>query len=237
MARTRWPPGPVNPGLLPGQADQTGSAGGCQNLGPGRQIVIKTARAAPADSEVRPGPRPPTLRSHQVKTREAGPEALPTSSLPTRRHRSMTGFTMASDAERPFLGGRSGALGTAPPMRVLRRAGSRGWPGPGRIAGGQGRAGQAAGRCLPAARPDAELSCAGCGLVPPGCPGPVQEDRLNGGEDRGGSGDERDCQPGMPPVTMVCTGIVLRVPRGGHRETAPLGDMQGAHRGRRGGGR
>jgi hypothetical protein len=29
MARTRWPPGPVNPGLLPGQADQTGSAGGC----------------------------------------------------------------------------------------------------------------------------------------------------------------------------------------------------------------
>src|SRR6266576_7057747 len=41
MARTRWPPGPVNPGLLPGQADQTGSAGGCHNLGPGRQIVSK----------------------------------------------------------------------------------------------------------------------------------------------------------------------------------------------------
>jgi len=30
MARTRWPPGPGNPGLYPGQADQTGSAGGCQ---------------------------------------------------------------------------------------------------------------------------------------------------------------------------------------------------------------
>jgi len=39
MARTRWPPGPGNPGLYPGQADQTGSAGRCQNLGPGRQIV------------------------------------------------------------------------------------------------------------------------------------------------------------------------------------------------------
>jgi hypothetical protein len=76
MARTRWPPGPVNPGLFPGQADQTGSAGGClKNLGPGRQAGIKTARAASADSEVRPGPRPPTLRPHQPKTTQAGPEA------------------------------------------------------------------------------------------------------------------------------------------------------------------
>src|SRR5713226_4333128 len=58
MARTRWPPGPVNPGLFPGQADQTGSAGGCLKLGPGRQTDLKTARAASADSEVRPGPRP-----------------------------------------------------------------------------------------------------------------------------------------------------------------------------------
>ena len=55
---------------------------GARNLGPGRQIVIKTARAASADSEVRPGPRPPTLRPHQRKTWEAGPEALSTSSLP-----------------------------------------------------------------------------------------------------------------------------------------------------------
>ena len=42
-------------------------------LGPGRQVVIKTARAASADSEVRPGPRPPTLRPHRGKTTEAGP--------------------------------------------------------------------------------------------------------------------------------------------------------------------
>src|SRR5438046_9806436 len=84
MARTRWPPGPGNPGLFPGQADQAGSAGGChKNLGPADRSILKTARAASADSEVRPGPRPPTLRPRQVKAREAGPEALPTPSLPT----------------------------------------------------------------------------------------------------------------------------------------------------------
>src|SRR5216683_1152510 len=77
--------GPVNPGLFPGQADQTGSAGGChENLGPADRSFRRTTRAASADSEVRPGPRPPTLTPHQVKAREAGPEALPTSSLPTR---------------------------------------------------------------------------------------------------------------------------------------------------------
>ena len=40
---------------------------------------------ASADSEVRPGPRFPTLRPYHAKTAEAGPEpeALPTSSLPT----------------------------------------------------------------------------------------------------------------------------------------------------------
>src|SRR6266702_4572095 len=42
--------------------------------------------AASADSEVRPGPRLPTLRPHHRKTSEAGPEALFTSSLPNRRH-------------------------------------------------------------------------------------------------------------------------------------------------------
>jgi hypothetical protein len=76
MARTRWPSDLGTPASCPGQADQTGSAGGClKNLGPGRQGDLKTARAAPADSEVRPGPRPPTLRPHQPKTTEAGPEA------------------------------------------------------------------------------------------------------------------------------------------------------------------
>ena len=76
MARTRWPPGPVNPGLLPrpGRSDRQ-RRWVPENLGPGRQVYLKTARAASADSEVRPGPRPPTLRPHQPKTTEAGPEA------------------------------------------------------------------------------------------------------------------------------------------------------------------
>ena len=48
---------------------------GAVKPGPGRRIVIKTARAASADSEVRPGPRPLTLRPHQAKTTQAWPEA------------------------------------------------------------------------------------------------------------------------------------------------------------------
>src|SRR5437763_1710587 len=81
-----WHPlaaGPVNPGLLP----RTGRSGRHrrwvpEKLGPGRQIDLRTARAASADSEVRPGPRPQTLRPYQAKTTEAGPEAQSTSSLP-----------------------------------------------------------------------------------------------------------------------------------------------------------
>ena len=50
---------PVNPGLLPrpGRSDRQ-RRWVPENLGPGRQIDIKTTRAASADSEVRPGPRP-----------------------------------------------------------------------------------------------------------------------------------------------------------------------------------
>ena len=40
------------------------------------------------------------------------------------------------------------------------------------------------------------LSCAGCGLVPPGCPGPVKEDCRGGGEDCGDGRDERDLPAG-----------------------------------------
>src|SRR5260221_8028808 len=93
--------GPVNPGLFPGQADQTGSAGGChENLGPADRSFRRTTRAASADSEVRPGPRPPTLTPHQVKAREAGPEALPTSSLPTMSgcRRRVTARVLRADA-------------------------------------------------------------------------------------------------------------------------------------------
>src|SRR6267142_35027 len=77
----------------PGQADQTGSAGGCQkNWDPADRSFRKTTRAASAESEVRPGPRFPTLRPYSVKTGEAGPEALPTVSLPNRH---------ASESARP----------------------------------------------------------------------------------------------------------------------------------------
>ena len=58
MARTRWPPDPCTPASCTGQADQTGTRRQMPGLGPGRQAAAKTARAAPAESGVRPGPRP-----------------------------------------------------------------------------------------------------------------------------------------------------------------------------------
>jgi hypothetical protein len=79
------------PAACPGQADQTGIAGGClKTWDPGRQVDLKTARAASADSEVRPGPRPRPYarirpnRGGRAGSGEAGSAALSTSSLPTR---------------------------------------------------------------------------------------------------------------------------------------------------------
>ena len=70
--------------MSPGWADQTGTAGRCHRTwGPADRSSRRTARTASADSEVRPGPRLPTLRPCSVKIREAGPEALSTLSLPT----------------------------------------------------------------------------------------------------------------------------------------------------------
>jgi hypothetical protein len=43
VARTRWPSDRVNPGLFPGQADQTGTPVGAWKSGPGRQIDRKTS--------------------------------------------------------------------------------------------------------------------------------------------------------------------------------------------------
>lgn len=57
--------GPVNPGLCQDRADQTGSAGRCQELGPGRQADRRTTSTASARSQVRPGPR---LRRHAPTT-------------------------------------------------------------------------------------------------------------------------------------------------------------------------
>src|SRR5712691_4920597 len=64
------------PASSPGQADQTGAAGGCQKIwDPADRSFRRTTRTASAESEVRPGPRLPTLRPYHLKTGEAGPEA------------------------------------------------------------------------------------------------------------------------------------------------------------------
>src|SRR6266581_250848 len=91
----------------PGQADQTGSAGGARKPGPGRQIVSQDNASASAESKVRPGPRPLTLRPHHRKTAEAGPEALSTVSLPNTRYRSMSGASRPTGTELPVLGVRA----------------------------------------------------------------------------------------------------------------------------------
>src|SRR5713101_6123488 len=77
---------------------------GARKLGPGRQIDLRTARAASADSEVRPGPRPQTLRPYQAKTTEAGPEAQSTSSLPSMRFTFISGGYRQLRTYQPLCG-------------------------------------------------------------------------------------------------------------------------------------
>jgi len=81
MARTAGPSDLATPASCTGQADQTGRTGGAKTWGPADRTALKTARTASAESEVRPGPRPPTLRADQAEAWQAEPEALPTSSL------------------------------------------------------------------------------------------------------------------------------------------------------------
>src|SRR5207244_12224385 len=69
----------------PGRADQTGDTGGCR-ANPGTRSTDRFARqleAASAESQVRPGPRTPTLRPRRLCGRD-GSEALPTFSLSNR---------------------------------------------------------------------------------------------------------------------------------------------------------
>src|SRR5271165_4535741 len=80
MARTRWPSDLSTLASCPGQADQTGSAGGClKTWDPAGRSSRRTARAASAESEVGPGPRLPTLRPYSVKIGEAGRKHYPQS--------------------------------------------------------------------------------------------------------------------------------------------------------------
>ena len=84
MARTRWPAGPVKPWpLIQARQIRPASPAGARKTGtrPADRFA-RQPEAASADSEVRPGPRLPTLRLHHRKTAQAGPEALPTLSLP-----------------------------------------------------------------------------------------------------------------------------------------------------------
>src|SRR5712672_2015602 len=86
MARTRWPPGSVKPRPL-AQAGQIRPAPLVGARKPGPRPADRFAgqpEQASADSQARPGPRLPTLRPSSVKIGEAGPEALPTLSLPIR---------------------------------------------------------------------------------------------------------------------------------------------------------
>src|SRR6476619_278760 len=83
----RWAVGSGNPGLLhrSGRSDRHNRW--CHNLGPADTTALTTARPASAESDVRPGPRPPTLRAHRAEARQAEPDALATPSLPTMRGR------------------------------------------------------------------------------------------------------------------------------------------------------
>src|SRR6266516_3924106 len=73
--------------------------------GPGRQIVSKDSPSGVSRFGGQAGPRPPTLRPRRVKTGEAGPEALPTSSLPITRRWSMANSPLGSSTERPLVSG------------------------------------------------------------------------------------------------------------------------------------
>src|SRR6476660_7874732 len=85
MARTAEPSDLATPASCTGQGDQIGTTGGATTWGPADTTALTTARPASAESEVRPGPRPPTLRAHRAEARQAEPEALATPSLPTMR--------------------------------------------------------------------------------------------------------------------------------------------------------
>src|SRR5215472_15456215 len=62
--------GPVNPGLCQDRADQTGSAGGCQELGPGRQAGSRTTLNGVGRIAGQAGSQAPTLRPYHRKTPE-----------------------------------------------------------------------------------------------------------------------------------------------------------------------
>src|SRR6266487_4097972 len=87
-----------------GQIRPAVPVGAIKTWDPADRSFRRTTRAASAESEVRPGPRLPTLRPHHLKTGEAGPEALPTLSLPTLRVCPDDGSVQPHAADRPVMG-------------------------------------------------------------------------------------------------------------------------------------
>jgi hypothetical protein len=86
MARTRWPPGPVNPGLLhrTGRSDRQ-RRWVPKNLGPGRQVVSQDSPDSVSRTGSQAGtqaPDPTPVPSQNRGSRAGGPEALSTVSLP-----------------------------------------------------------------------------------------------------------------------------------------------------------
>jgi hypothetical protein len=85
MARTRWPSDLRTPASSPGRADQTGSAGGCLNLGPGRQIVSQDSPDGVSRIGGQAGTQAPDttpVPGQDRGSRAARSEALSTVSLP-----------------------------------------------------------------------------------------------------------------------------------------------------------
>jgi hypothetical protein len=85
----------------PVQGQQAGSAGRYQR----HDQLIEAAELAAGELGGQAGPRPPTLRPHHLKTTEAGPEALPTSSLPNTRGGQVSQKRELLHADCPALGG------------------------------------------------------------------------------------------------------------------------------------
>src|SRR6266566_2435363 len=72
------------PASCPGQADQTGSAGGCQKPGPGRQIVSQDSQSGVSRLAGQAGTQATDPTPPLTENLGGGTGALPTSSLPTR---------------------------------------------------------------------------------------------------------------------------------------------------------
>ena len=107
MARTRWPPGPVNPGLLhrSGRSDRQRRRVP-KNLGPGRQIVSQDSPYGVSRIGGQAGTQAPDPTPVSSQNREAGPEAL-IHSLPAEYVLVVDGELAASEEHRTASSGRT----------------------------------------------------------------------------------------------------------------------------------